>query len=120
MIAQYILIALLAIYCLFKAWDLIDAIRYALFKKRMTGIIADKIACSGHLIPPDTVAARAYNLATGKEEYLFVEERNDDIGERMIFVSKDATSINVMPWRRPLEASDPAERDYTSFAHAEE
>lgn len=105
-IPQYLLIGLLAIYCIGNGIGVVRDMIFAHRVKRMVHEIRNKVACNGHLIPPDNIVPRAYNIASGYREYIFLEERNDTYGERLIFISKDCRHIWVMPWREPNECPD--------------
>lgn len=96
---QYVLIVLLSLYCVGGGISIIRRIIHLHRVNRMTQAIRDRVACNGHLIPPDSIDPRAYDIGGGYPEYVFIEERNDTFGERLIFISKDCKHINVMPWR---------------------
>ena len=102
-IPQCLLIALLFIYCAGNGIGLIMRLILARRVKRMTHAIQNRVACNGHLVPPDDIKPGAYNVGGGFPEYIFIEERNDKFGERMIFISKDCKHIHVMPWRDPVD-----------------
>ena len=99
---QCLLIVLLFIYCVGNGISIIRRIILLHRVKRMTQAIRDRVACNGHLIPPDDIDSRVYNVGGGFPEYIFIEERNDKFGERLIFISKDCKHIHVMPWREPV------------------
>ena len=97
MSTYHILIVLLCIYCIIEFSELFVRIRFMLLKRRMLRAIAENTECKGHILPPDDEEPLAIDAATGMRQYIFVEEAGQ--GERMIFVSKDCSCINIMPWR---------------------
>ena len=102
---EILLMALLILYCLGNSISTIKRMVLHRRVNRMTNEIRDRIASTGHLIPPDDIVPGAYNVAGRFPEYIFTEERNDAYGERMIFISKDCKHISVMPWRSPCDNS---------------